>query len=120
MVAVHRIFHSFHHGFFISGAASNLYTAVKGAVNKSLSALDSVGTTISKTGSAITNSFGNMFSSISSGAKSVFSFFAGIPALVSHFLIYVGIGALVVVGLIIVVMVVKRESSGKLPGEAGI
>ena len=105
---------------FIVGSASNLYTAVKGAVNKTLSALDSVGTTISKTGSAISNTFGNIFSNIKNGAKSVFSFFAGIPALVSHFLVYVGIGALVVVGLIIVIMVMKRESSGKLPGESGI
>jgi hypothetical protein len=105
---------------FIVGSASDLYTAVKGAANKTLGLLDSVGTTISKAGSSITNAFGNIFSSIEKGAKSVFSFFAGIPALISHFLVYVGIGALVVVGLIIVIMVVKRESSGKLPGEAGI
>ncbi len=105
---------------FIVGSASNLFTAVKGAANKTLSVLDSVGTTISKTGSAITNTFGNIFSNIKNGIGSAFSFLTGLPALISHFLVYIGIGALVVVGIIIVIMVMKRGSTGKHPGESGI
>ena len=105
---------------FIAGAASNLYKAVKGGLNDTKNLLDSVGTTISKAGKAATNFFGGIFHDIYGGLKAVWSFFAGIPALISHFLIYVGIGAIVVVGLILVVMVFGRRSSGGYPGERGV
>ena len=105
---------------FISGSVSNLYTAVKGVADRGISLMDSVGTTISKAGSAVTNTFGSIFGDMKSAANSAFSFFAGVPALVSHFLVYVGIGALVVIGLVIVVMVIRRHESSKVPGERGI
>ena len=105
---------------FITGSVSNLYTFVKNATTKGINLLDSVGTTITSTGNALKNEFGSIFSNIQNTANSAFSFFAGIPALISHVLEYIGIGAIVVIGLILFVMVFRRYESSKMPGEKGI
>lgn len=105
---------------FISGSAANVYTAIKGGVNASLAALDSVGTTISKGGSAVVNTFGKVFGDITGGTSSFFSFLAGLPALITHYLVYVGIGVVVVGIILVVAFIVKKRGVSGHPGESGI
>jgi hypothetical protein len=111
---------------FVAGSVGNIYHDIKGASNATLAALDSVGNTISKTTNGFYTSALNTFGGISqninnavSGLKGDFSFMSGIPALISHVLLYVGIGALIVVGGLIFFFVWRARSSSKAVREIG-
>lgn len=116
---------------FIAGTASNLYSAIKGVGNSAISTIDSIGNTITQGAkgvfSEVTNGIGSIgqsitgaISGISSDFTNAFSFLGGLPSLVSHILIYVGIGILVFVGIVIVFMVLRRRGSTHSPGEISI
>ncbi len=101
---------------FISGSASNLYNTVSGVAKNAYDTLSSIGNTFVKTTTgaynAVTSTLGGIASSIVHGVKSVFSVFAGVPAMISHFLVYVGIIAIVVVGIVLVIFFLGRRTPG--------
>lgn len=130
---------------FISGSASDISKAVVAAGTSTYTALHKAGvavynaagtagkTLLNAAGTAlnyvkngattiwksVSSTIGGIANAIYNGLKSIWSFFAGLPALVTHFLLYIAIGGVAVLGIIIAIMVMRRESS-KIPGERGI
>ena len=112
---------------YVAGSAGNVYNALRDVTNTSISALDSVGTTFTKTASGFYTSAQNTFGGISSsilaglnGAKNAaFSFLSAVPSLISHVLMYIGAGALIVVGGIIFFMVWRAKSSSRAVKDIG-
>ena len=109
---------------FIAGSASNLYTAVHGVANKTLAGLSAIGNTITGTSAKgfniYTSALGAIAKDITGAFSGFLSMFAGVPALVSHVLLYVGIGAIVIVGIIVAIFFIKRKSSIGVKGSVNI
>lgn len=109
---------------YISGGGANMYSSIKGADNTTLNTLNAIGTTFTKTGSKITSGFaaasnaiGNLANGITSSSSGFFSFMNGLPSMITHVLVYIVVGAVVVVGIIIAVMFLSRRTEGKAIGK---
>ena len=131
---------------FISGSASSISKAVVGAGTSTYNALHNAGqavynaagnagkTVLNAAGTTLnyvangakavwsttTSVIGGIANAIYNGAKSIWSFFAGVPALISNVLLYIAIGGVVVLGIFIFIMVMRRHESSRIPGEKGI
>ena len=109
---------------YIAGSDSNIYHTVRGTANTTLAGLSAIGNTITKTASGnyniLTSTLGGIANKITGSASGFLSMFAGLPALVSHVLLYVGIGAIVIIGIILAIFFIKRKSSVGVKGSVNI